>query len=157
MTATQMNKQKSIIKQIYKELNNRNTFIGYHDYNGKFGFISPYYCLATDYTYDEPKAEEQYDFSHCGMVFDKNEYILCRGFDIEELKAFAKGWKKGNYPFVLDGEVCVGVNPRYLVQAINWCKKDIKIYIHKTKPNNPIFVFGEDGEGFILPIRMAKY
>lgn len=148
-------KQKAIIKKLYRELDNRSEFIGYHDYreiDNTVAFISPYRAYFTSETYDEFKAPTQFKYS--ALVPDIKEMETI-GVNLDNLKVYAKEFKpRISNPYILKGfENSVSVNPKFLLDAFDWCGKNTKVYIHKKKENERIWIEGDDGKVMILPIR----
>lgn len=111
--------------------------------NSYFGFSDGYRVFAnTDTDYGYEMATESLDFTKLFPTEYKHEYEV----DMNDLKVFAKTEKEKSYIFEVNG-IRVGVNPKYLLDALNYCGNN-KIYLNNAK--SPIFCSTENKDKICL-------
>lgn len=121
-------------------------------------YIDGYRILGTVDDFGYNKADKPFKVNTFLDDIPENEIEL----NGNELKIYATEHKKTNKPYAVKyNNNYVGLNPQYIIDAINWTKSN-KIYIHNKFNNkcytSPIFLFNEDKTRFaiVLPVKVEE-
>lgn len=150
-----------IIKRIVKCEKQNLSFGKYHLFTMKNreykAFLNNYYLIASENDFGYEKCENPLNVQ---KFFKENCFENCIEIKVDkiDLKTFAKinkGKEKENPYIFQNDEIKIGVNSKYLLDVLDFCKSDT---IFCTSEISLIYLKSEsmDRIGLIMPIRLPK-